>query len=116
MQKSRVRRVGALLVGLALVATACGDDETSTPATEPAPATTAEAPATTAEAPATTAEAPATTAEAPAGGELAGMKGTTPKGADVSDWIPAVDEFWQAQGNDPLEDFNYAARPTTQSS
>jgi|CXWL01.1.fsa_nt_gi ABC-type branched-subunit amino acid transport system substrate-binding protein len=109
MQKSRVRRVGALLVGLALVATACGDDETSTPATEPAPATTAEAPATTAEAPATTAEAPATTAEAPAGGELAGMKGTTPKGADVSDWIPAVDEFWQAQGNDPLEDFNYAA-------
>jgi ABC-type branched-subunit amino acid transport system substrate-binding protein len=37
------------------------------------------------------------------------MKGTTPKGADVSDWIPAVDEFWQAQGNAALEDFNYAA-------
>lgn len=37
------------------------------------------------------------------------MKGTTPKGADVPDWIPAVDEFWQAQGNDALEDFNYAA-------
>ncbi len=43
------------------------------------------------------------------GGELAGMKGTTPKSADVSAWVPAVDEFWQAQGNAALEDFNYAA-------
>ncbi len=123
MQNSRVRRVGALLVGLSLVAAACGDDEPA--ADEPTSADTASAsvevtdppttePATTE--PATTEPAttePATTepssSEVAAGGELAGMKGTTPKGADVSAWIPAVDEFWQAAGNDPLEDFNYAA-------
>lgn len=117
MQKSRVRRVGALLVGLSLVAAACGDDEEEGTATTEAPAAaTTEAPAAdTTEAPApetTEAEAPETTeAEAPAegGGELAGMKGTTPKSADVSDWIPQVSEFWEAQGNDALEDFNYAA-------
>jgi hypothetical protein len=37
MQKSRVKRVGALLVGLTLVAAACGDDDSSddtTPAEE----------------------------------------------------------------------------------
>ncbi len=118
MQKSRVRRFGALLVGLSLVAAACGDDEEEGTATTEAPAAaTTEAPAadtTEAEAPETTeAEATETTEaeeEAPTGGgELAGMKGTTPKGADVTDWIPAVDEFWQSLGNDPLEDFNYAA-------
>ena len=118
MQNSRVRRVGALLVGLSLVAAACGDDEpaadeptvtveeTSVEATDPPttePATTE--PATTE--PATT--EPATTEPVASGGELAGMKGTTPKGADVSAWIPAVDQFWQDAGNDPLEDFNYAA-------
>ncbi len=119
MQTSRVRRVGALLVGLALVTAACGDDEEATTATTEAaeatdaPATTDAAPEAT-DAPATTAApettaAPATTAPAAGGGELAGMKGTTPKGADVSAWIPAVDEFWQAEGNDALEDFNYAA-------
>lgn len=121
MQKSRVRRVGALLVGLSLVAAACGDDEEEPAATEaPTVTTAAESPETTAaEAPETTeAEATETTAaeatdttaaESTGAGELAGMKGTTPKSADVSDWIPALDEFWQAQGNDPLEDFNYAA-------
>lgn len=115
MQKSRVRRVGALLVGLSLIAAACGDDEEPAAATEaPAPATT-EAPAadtTEAPAPETTEAAPETTAAeegGESGGELAGMKGTTPKSADVSDWVPAVDEFWQAQGNDALTDFNYAA-------
>jgi ABC-type branched-subunit amino acid transport system substrate-binding protein len=113
MQKTRVRRVGALLVGLALVAAACGDDEeepaaTAAPTTEAAPETTEAAPETTEAAPDTTA-APETTEATAAGGELAGMKGTTPKSADTSAWIPAVDEFWQAQGNDPLEDFNYAA-------
>lgn len=94
MQKTRARRVGALVLGLALVAASCGgDDEEST-----------EAPAT--EAPAT--EAPAT--EAPAsGGELEGMKGTTPKGAEVSEeWLQMVSDFWVAQGNAALEDFNYA--------
>ena len=43
------------------------------------------------------------------GGELQGMKGTTPKGADVSAWIPAVNDWWVAQGNAELSDFNYAA-------
>lgn len=112
MQKSRVRRVGALLVGLALVATACGDDEVTPAAatTEaPAPETTEATPETTEAAPETTEAAPETTEAVAEGGELAGMKGTTPKGADVSAWIPAVDEFWQAQGNAALEDFNYAA-------
>ena len=116
MQKTRVRRVGALLVGLTLLAAACGDDEEEGPSTEAPTETTAAAAETTA-APETTAAAAETTA-APettaaeggeGGGELAGMKGTTPKGADVSEWVPAVDEFWQAKGNDALTDFNYAA-------
>jgi ABC-type branched-subunit amino acid transport system substrate-binding protein len=114
MQRNRVRRVGALLVGLSLVAAACGSDE-ETPAATDAPAvetTEAMAEETTVPEAVETTEAMAEETTVPAsasGGELAGMKGTTPKGADVSDWIPAVDEFWQAQGNDPLEDFNYAA-------
>ena len=37
------------------------------------------------------------------------MKGTTPKGTDVSAWIPAVNDFWVAKGNPELTDFNYAA-------
>ena len=128
MQKTRVRRVGALLVGLSLVAAACGGDDDDS-ADTPAPATDAEAPTTeaptteapTSEAPSTeapsteapTSEAPTsepTTSDAPAGnGELAGMRGTTPKGADVAAWIPNVNDFWVAKGNDPLTDFNYAA-------
>jgi ABC-type branched-subunit amino acid transport system substrate-binding protein len=71
MRKTRTRRIGALLIGLALVGAACGGDDD--------------------------------------GGELAGMKGTTPKGADVGDWIPAVNDFWVAKGNEELGDFNYAA-------
>lgn len=126
MQHTKVRRMGALLVGLALVAGACGDDDepttTDAPSTE-APSTDApstEAPSTEApstEAPTTDApstEAPSTdapTTDAPAGGgELAGMKGTTPKGAEVSEeWIAALSAAWEAKGNDPLTDFNYAA-------
>jgi ABC-type branched-subunit amino acid transport system substrate-binding protein len=104
--------VGALLVGLSLLAAACGDDD-ETPAATEAPGTEApstEAPSTeppSTEAPST--EAPSTEAPPAAGGELEGMKGTTPKGADVSDWIPAVNEFWVAKGNEELSDFNYAA-------
>ena len=113
MQKSRVRRVGALIVGLSLIAAACGDDEDETPATEAAVETTEAAVVETTEAAVVeTTEAMAvetTEAAAASGGELAGMKGTTPKSADVGDWIPAVSDFWVAQGNDPLEDFNYAA-------
>ncbi|MBM3800009.1 MAG: ABC transporter substrate-binding protein [Actinobacteria bacterium] len=96
MQKTRARRVGALILGLALVGAACGGDDES--------ADTTAAPAT--EAPAT--EAPATEAPA-AGGELEGMKGTTPKGAEVSDeWLQKVSDFWVSKGNAALEDFNYA--------
>lgn len=106
MHKTRARRVGALLIGLALVGAACGGDDdsdsTEAPSTE-APST--EAPST--EAPST--EAPSTEAPA-AGGELEGMRGTTPKGAEVSDeWLAEVSAAWEAKGNDPLTDFNYAA-------
>ena len=119
MQISRVRRVGALLVGLSLVVAACGDDDAETTDTEPAgtepagdttPAT--EPPAETTppatEAP-TTDTAPPGTTGGESGGELAGMRGTTPGTADVSEWIAGVNEFWVAQGNDELSDFNYAA-------
>lgn len=99
MQKSRARRVGALLVGLAIVgASACGGDDGE--------AVTTEAPATS-EAPST--EAPSTEAPA-AGGELEGMKGTTPKGAEISEeWLTTVSDYWVSLGNEALKDFNYAA-------
>jgi len=98
MQKSRARRVGALLVALAIVGvSACGGDDD---------AATTEAPATS-EAPST--EAPSTDAPA-AGGELEGMKGTTPKGAEISDeWLAQVSDYWVSLGNEALADFNYAA-------
>src|SRR5690606_23617534 len=52
----------------------------------------------------------APTSEAPTGnGELEGMRGTTPKGADVAAWLPGLEQFWVEQGNEPLQDFNYAA-------
>jgi ABC-type branched-subunit amino acid transport system substrate-binding protein len=92
MRKTRTRRVGALLVGLALVGAACGSDDDSDGTTAPAETT-----------------APSDTEPSTGGGELAGFRGTTPKGADVSDWIPAVNEFWVAKGNAELTDFNYAA-------
>ena len=98
MQKSRARRVGALLVALAIVGvSACGGDDD---------AATTEAPAAS-EAPST--EAPSTDAPA-AGGELEGMKGTTPKGAEISDeWLAEVSDYWVSLGNEALADFNYAA-------
>ena len=104
MQKSRVRRAGALLVGLAMFAAACGDDEEAASTTAAAPETTAAAPDTTAApAPETTAAAPDTTG-APAGGDLEGFKGTTPLtelGDDFKERLLAVDP--------ELVDFNYAA-------
>ena len=42
MQKSRVTRVGALLVGLTLVAAACGDDDDDSSSTEAAEEATEE--------------------------------------------------------------------------
>jgi hypothetical protein len=78
MQKSRMRLAGALLVGLALVATACGDDKKTSDTA--APATVAETTPPDTEAPTPDTEAPAT------GNELAGMKGTTPL-------VPLTDDF-----------------------
>jgi ABC-type branched-subunit amino acid transport system substrate-binding protein len=59
MQHSRVRRVGALLVGLSLVAAACGDDDETDTAEAPTESATASEPAETA-----TASEPAETATA----------------------------------------------------
>ena len=42
MQKTRVRRVGALIVGLSLVAAACGDDEEADPVEDTAEEVTEE--------------------------------------------------------------------------
>jgi ABC-type branched-subunit amino acid transport system substrate-binding protein len=105
MQKTRVRRVGALLVGASLLVAACGDDDgDETPATD-APTTTAAAEETT-----TTAAAEETTttaAEAPSTeGALDGMKGTTPLvevSQDFKDRLASV-----PSGAD-LKDYNYAA-------
>ncbi len=63
MQKSRVKRVGALLVGLTLVAAACGSDDDASSSTE-APAGT-EAEAVTTEAESETTEARPKATEAP---------------------------------------------------
>jgi len=131
MQISRVRRVGALLVGLALITAACGDDDD---AAEDTDTTEAESPGTTAagdtetteaEAPPTTAaedtetteaEAPATTAagggeaecgSAPSdvtGGELAGFAGTTPFGVITEEFIARLCEI-----DSSLTDLNYAS-------
>ncbi len=105
MQQTSVRRFGALLVGLALVATACGSDKKAAETTVAAETTMAAETTVAAE----TTMGAETTVAAAGGGELAGMKGTTPKGADVTEWIPAVSDFWVSKGNEALTDFNYAA-------
>jgi len=94
MQKSRVTRVGSLLVGLTLVAAACGSDEAAT--TADAPAVT-EAPA-EAEAPAET-DAPAAT-EAPAAAEEAPAETDAPAApADGSDGILRLGGILPETGN-----------------
>jgi hypothetical protein len=129
MQKSRVRRVGALLVGLSLVAAACGDDDDEESADTPAAAegttatTAAETEGTSADTTETTAtgdtteETTETTSgggggdaecgEAPSdvtNGDLAGFKGTTPFGVITDEFIARLCEV------DPnLEDLNYAS-------
>lgn len=104
MQKTRVRRFGALLVGLALVAGACGDDDSGSSDTTAAPETSAAAPETTGAAPETTGAAPETTGAAPEGGDLEGFKGTTPL-------TPLGDDFKARllEVDPELVDFNYAA-------
>lgn len=108
MRTSRAKRVGALLVGLSLVAAACGSDDGGDGA-----ATTDDATATT-EAPMAT-DAPMTTdamvEEAECGnapsdvtdGDIAGFAGTTPFGEITPDFISRLCAI------DPdLEDLNYA--------
>jgi len=101
MQKTKVRRVGALLVGLALVATACGDD------TETAVETTAAAVETTEAAVETTAAVVETTPAPAAGGELAGMKGTTPLPPELAQDFK--DRVLTVPSGEGLTDYNYAA-------
>ncbi|MDP2292235.1 MAG: ABC transporter substrate-binding protein [Actinomycetota bacterium] len=104
MQKTRVRRFGALLVGLALVAGACGDDDSGSSDTTAAPDTTAAAPETTGAAPETTGAEPETTGAAAEGGDLEGFTGTTPL-------TPLGDDFKARllEVDPELVDFNYAA-------
>ena len=88
MKKNTVRRFGALVVGLSLLAGACGSDDA---ATEDTTAAAEEA------------------APAASGGELAGMKGTTPLVALTQEFKDAVNAFWTGKGNEALVDFNYTA-------
>lgn len=84
MRNKRFVKAAAVVCGLSLLAAACGDDESSSSTT--------------------TAGDETTTTGGGAGGELAGMKGTTPL-VDLSD------EFKSrlTEVNADLEDFNYAA-------
>ena len=88
MQKSRVRRVGALIVGLSLVAAACGGDDDDDPVAEPTEEPAAEEPA--AEEPAAeepAAEEPA--AEEPAAEEPAAEEPAAEEPADEPAETPA---------------------------
>lgn len=102
MQKSRVRRAGALLVGLALVVSACGDDSE-----EGASETTAAAVETTAGSETTAGAVETTAGETTGGGELAGMKGTTPLPPELAQDFK--DRLLTVPSGEGLTDFNYAA-------
>ena len=79
MKKTAKRRFGALVVGLSLVAAACGGSSESEDTT------------------------------ATAGGELEGMKGTMPLVDLSSEFTDGLNAFWTAAGNAALEDYSYAA-------
>ena len=121
MQKSRVRRAGALLVGLALVAAACGDDDAestddgarrdraagdTTPATE----TTGRDHPTGHRSPG---RPPPRRLPAPPAGRRRRTRGHAGHHAQALPmspaWIGGVNDFWVAKGNPELTDFNYAA-------
>ena len=88
MKKTTTQRFGALVVGLSLLAAACGGSDAATEDTT------------------ATAE---TAAPAASGGELAGMKGTTPLVELTQEFKDAVNAFWTGKGNKALVDFNYTA-------
>ncbi len=94
MQKSRVKRVGALLVGLTLVAAACGSDDDSSSSTD-APAAS-EAPAET-DAPVET-DAPAAT-EAPAEEEEMAEEEMAEEESGSSDGILRIGGLLPETGN-----------------
>lgn len=112
MQKTRIRRVGALLVGLSMLGAACGSDSEDEAAEDTGAAETTEAPAAeTTAAPETTEameETPETTAAAEESGDTAGalegLKGTTPLVELSEDFTSRVASMPSMSG----EDFNYA--------
>ena len=95
MQKSRVRQIGALLVGLALVAASCGDDKKSDDTAAPTTVDTTPVDTT-----------PVTDAPPAEGSELAGMKGTTPLVELSQDF---KDRLATTPSGAALTDYNYAA-------
>ncbi len=104
MQQSRVRRIGALLAGLALVAASCGDDKKdSTSDTTAAPTTVGSD--TTAAVETTVADTVADTVAPASGNELAGMKGTTPLVELSQDF---KDRLATTPSGADLKDYNYA--------
>ncbi len=88
MKKTNMRRFGALIVGLSLIAAACGSDNNASDTTVPAVTDTA--------------------APAP-GGELEGMKGTTPLVDLSAEFKDSLNAFWVGKGNADLIDYNYSA-------
>ena len=91
MKKNTARRFGALVVGLSLLAGACGSDDDAATEETTAP------------------EETTTTVEDVTGSELAGMKGTTPLVELTQEFKDAVNAFWTGKGNEALTDFNYTA-------
>jgi len=83
MTLRRAAVVGACVLSIGVVATACGGDDDAADATTDAPATTAAAPATTEAAPATTGAAPPATTQAAAEPE----PGLPPYTAGYQDWL-----------------------------
>ncbi len=115
MQKSRVTRVGALLVGLTLVAAACGSDDDGESSSTEAVSETTEAMTEDTEAVSETTEAMTETTDAAAeaecgsapsditDGDLAGFSGTTPFGEITPEFIERLCEI-----DSSLTDLNYA--------
>lgn len=88
MKKTNMRRFGALIVGLSLVAAACGSDDEATD---------------------TVVDTVVDTVAPVAGGDLEGMKGTTPLVDLSSEFKDGLNTFWVAKGNPDLVDYNYSA-------